>query len=98
MEFRKHLVEFKMLGYTVLVVFRHRFEKCEHEFDRRSNWIGGYQLGFWFKINRVVGKRGFKNPDNWSKNTINEYMIGFHGIIFKSWITIQKGAMILNDK
>lgn len=96
MDLRQKLIRrWKIFGYNFTFVLRHRWEIETEVMGNYSNWIGGYQLGFWFKRHQVVGSKGFKDPKNWSKNHVNEYMLGFHGIVFKCWITVQKGAMVL---
>ena len=46
-----------------------------------------YRIGLWFRKNRIVGSKNFNKPKEWSKNLINEYMLGVDLIICKVWIT-----------
>lgn len=87
----------KIFGYNFKFVFRHRFEneddaeKLIHKFTMWGEW----RLGFFFRRNRLVGKKEFSKPKKWGKNLVNEIMIGIDLLICKMWVTVSKGAMTL---
>ncbi len=77
-------------------VFRHRYEKeadgskimFRHEF---RDW----RLGFFFKKNKIVGKKVLSKPDKWKNGLVNYYMLGIDLLICKAWVTFDReGARI----
>ena len=89
--------EIKILGYDFVFVFRHRYEKEDDDtlIDNFTMW-SKWELGFFFKRYKVVGKRNFRKPNEWNNNTVNEYMLGINLLWCKTWFTISKGTMKLN--
>lgn len=91
------LKEIKIFGYDVLFVFRHRYEKNDDGnklLESMTMW-GEWRLGFFFKLNKMVGKKNFKSPKKWKNNLVNHIMIGIDLLWCKAWITISKGTMKL---
>lgn len=90
--------EVKILGYDFEFVFRHRYEKDDEgkrllrSFTMWSEW----ELGFFFKSNKVVGKRNFSKPKEWKNNLVNSYMLGINLLWGKAWFTVSKGTMKIN--
>jgi len=95
-----YLKEFKIFDYDILFVFRHRYEKDDdgekliNTFTMWREW----RLGFFFKKNKAVGKKNFKNPKKWKNNLVNHIMIGIDLLWCKTWVTISKGTIKLEIK
>ena len=83
-----------ILGLDFTFVFRHRYEKDGESklLDKFTMW-NDWKLGFFFKRMKVVGKKNFNKPEEWSKNTVYEYMLGVNLLICKAWFTVSKGTM-----
>lgn len=86
--------EVKILGYDFVFVFRHRYEKDDENklLDNHTMWRE-WELGFFFKRNKVVGKRNFSSPKKWHDNLVKEYMLGVNLLWCKAWFTVSKGSM-----
>lgn len=98
---KKIIKKLKLFGYDFTWVVRHRWEKDA------NNVFGNYEahkikrgpsLGIWFKKNRAVGKKNFKDPKKWESNLVNSYMLGADLIVAKTWLNFSKGAMKLKMK
>lgn len=90
-----YLKEFKIFGYDILFVFRHRYEKDddgEKLLNDMTMWRE-WRLGFFFKLNKMVGKKNFSSPKEWHKHLVNHIMIGIDLLWCKAWITISKGSV-----
>ena len=67
---------------NISLVLRHRFEKRKR-FDRTfTRW----EVGLWFKRNKIVGRNNFNTPKEWSSNFVNSYKLGVEMLLFKAWI------------
>jgi len=55
-----------------------------------------WELGLWYKRYKVVGRKNF-NKLEWNNNLVYEYMVGINLLWVKTWMTIEKGAMILGN-
>jgi len=81
----------------ITIVGKYRYSK-----DRKS--IEGFtdfrdwRIAIWFKSSKIVGKKDFKNPKNWDKNLVNDYMLGFDLLIIRGWISWSSGGMHLEIK
>lgn len=76
---------------NISLVLRHRFEK-EKQFDLTfTKW----EIGVWFKRNKIVGRNNFGNPEEWRNNLVNSYMIGAEMLLFKVWVKWNFNGMIL---
>lgn len=86
-------------GLDFTFVFRHRYEKDEDNklIDKFTMWRE-WELGFFFKRMKIVGKKNFNKPKEWGNNLVNEYMLGVNLLLCKAWFTVNKGAMDLNLK
>jgi hypothetical protein len=84
----------KIGDFTLISVFKHRFEKKNH---MRSDFRG-WSLGIWFERSKIVGKIDFSNPKKWSSRLVNSYMIGMNLLICKFWITWDFGGMHIKEK
>ena len=75
-------------------VFRHKWDsKDEIRFNSEFRY---YQLGLWFKRNKIVGSKNFNKPKEWGNNLVNDYMIGVNLIICKVWVSFNIGGKSLN--
>lgn len=91
----KHL---KMKRINIQFVFRHKFEKeTEDNLIDKVLWRE-YRLGLWFKRDKMVGEKDFKNPAKWNINLVNSYMFGVDLIWCKMWVEVNRGGMILKEK
>lgn len=90
--------EIKILGYDFVFVFRHRYEKDDegnkilYSFTMWNEW----ELGFFFKRMKVVGKKNFNRPKEWGNNLVYQYMLGVNLLWCKMWFTVSKGTMKIN--
>jgi hypothetical protein len=70
--------------------FRHKWDeinKTSYRMDFRT-----YELGLWFRKDRIVGAKDFKTPKKWKLNMVNDYNIGINLIVFKFWISFNYGG------
>ena len=74
---------------NITFVFRHKWDD-KTTFNTLFNQ---YRIGFWFKKNKIVGKKMINNPNEWGKNLVNSYMIGIDIIICKLWIEFDINGM-----
>jgi len=75
-------------------VFRHRFERHEGVEKFWNNFeFRAWELGLWYKHNKMVGKKEFKTPAKWKNNLVSSHMIGINLILCKTWIEFNKGGM-----
>jgi len=90
-----------VFGLNFTFVFRHRYEKDEENIllNKFTMW-NKWELGFFFKHSKIVGKRRFSVPKEWKNNLVSEYMFGINLLICKIWFTVSRGAMKLkvNEK
>ena len=76
---------------NITLVLRHRFEK-KRRFDRTfTKW----EIGLWFKKDKMVGVNSFDKPENWKNNHVNSYMLGVNLLLFKAWINWDFNGMHL---
>ena len=74
-------------------VFRHRWDKVD-KLKFYSEFYE-YRIGIWFKRSKIVGSKNCNDPKEWSRNTVNDYMIGINLIICKMWVSFNRGGMFL---
>ncbi len=72
-------------------------EQLEELFDSMYEWRE-WELGFWYKRYQVVGSKNFHKVNEWDNNLVYEYMLGINLLWVKAWVTVQKGAMVLDNK
>lgn len=72
-------------------VFRYKWDDIDKM--RYNSEFREYEIGFWFKKNRIVGNKDFKQPKEWANNLVNQYMFGINLLICKMWLTFDKGGM-----
>jgi hypothetical protein len=77
-------------------VYRYRYEKykdnSERLFKHHTMWRE-WQLGLFFRRNKIVGKKNFNKPKEWGNNLVTQYMVGIDLLIWKLWFTVHKGGM-----
>jgi len=73
-------------GLRINLIFKHRWQKLEH--FEYNTWKS-YELGLWFKKNKVVSKP-LKGPAVLGPGgkTSNAYMFGINLLVVKMWIDI----------
>jgi hypothetical protein len=73
-------------------VFKHMWQNDnkKYNFDFRD-----YRFGFWFRVDKIVGSNNFNKPKEWSNNLVNSYMFGIDLIVYKFWISFDRGGMYL---
>ncbi len=76
---------------NISLVLRHRFEK-QKGFDRTFD---RWEVGLWFKKNKMVGRNNFSKPNEWENNLVNSYMLGVELILFRVWINWDFNGMHL---
>jgi len=87
---------FKIGRTKIVLVGKYRYgkkEKQDHlsKFTEWSKW----NLGIWFRRNKIVGAKNFKDPNKWGQNLVNDYMLGIDLLIVKGWINWNRGGMSL---
>jgi len=80
--------------FTMISVFKHRFEKSK---TWRSDFRG-WSLGLWFEKSKMVGRKDFSNPKRWKDGLVNSYTIGMDLLVCKFWITWDFGGMHIEEK
>lgn len=80
--------------FTMISVFKHRFEKSKTWRSDFRDW----SLGVWFEKSKMVGKRDFSNPKKWENEMVNSYTIGINLLICKFWISWDFGGMHIEEK
>jgi hypothetical protein len=90
------IVSFKIRRTKIVLVGKYRFSKKSKNdlLSRFTYWID-WRIALWFRRNKIVGAKDFKNPKNWESNLVNDYMLGFDFLIFKGWINWNTGGMAL---
>ena len=82
---------FKIGRCNISLVLRHRFEK-QKRFDRTfTRW----EVGLWYKKNKIVGRNNFNKPNEWGNNLVNSYMLGVELLLFRAWINWDFNGMHL---
>jgi hypothetical protein len=78
---------FKISSCNINTVFRHRWDsKDKNERLENMTMWREYALGFWYKRSKIIGCTNFNNHKKWK--SVNLYMFGFNGIVFKTWFTL----------
>jgi hypothetical protein len=77
--------------FEIVFVFKHKWQETNKLL--RNHELRNYNLGLWFKMNKVVGKKDFNKPDKWNDNLVNNYMIGIDLIICTAWVDFNIGGM-----
>jgi hypothetical protein len=75
-------------------VFRHKWD-TKSKMMKYNLEFRDYRVGIWFKVSKIVGSKNFNNPQKWSDNLVNDYMIGVDLIICKMWVEFNRGGMSL---
>jgi len=81
-------------NFTLISVFKHRFEKSKTWRSDFRDW----SLGVWFKRSMIVGKKDFSNPKKWGDGMVSSYTIGINLLICKFWISWDFGGMHIEEK
>jgi hypothetical protein len=88
----------KQIGkLNISFVFHHRFEKKDDYIFHSTNFRD-WKISIWFKKDKIVGRKNFKNPKDWDKHLVNNYMIGIDLLIIKFWISFDYGGMYIEEK
>jgi len=85
------ITKFNLRKTKIVFVGKYRYDKNMSELDRLSTWRD-WSISLWFKRNKVVGSKNFKDTKNWNNNLVNSYMLGIDFLIVKGWINWSKGA------
>ena len=80
--------------FTMISVFKHRFEKSK---TWRSDFRG-WSLGLWFEKSKMVGRKDFSNPKRWKDGLVNSYTVGMNLLVCKFWVTWDFGGMHIEEK
>lgn len=90
---------FKIGKAKIVLVGKYRYseEQKKDLISRNTTW-NKWSLGLWFKRSKVVGSKNFKDPNKWSQNLVNDYMLGIDLLIFQGWINWNRGGMVLEIK
>ena len=84
----------KIGDFTLISVFKHRFEKSK---TWRSDFRG-WSLGLWFEKSKMVGRKDFSNPKRWKDGLVNSYTIGMNLLVCKFWISWDFGGMHIEEE
>ena len=80
--------------FTLISVFKHRFEKKKTLRSDFRDW----SLGVWFEKSKMVDKKNFSNPKKWGDGMVSSYTIGINLLICKFWISWDFGGMHIEEK
>jgi hypothetical protein len=75
-------------------VGKYRYSKIQKRADNFMDFRD-WRIGIWFKKNKIVGRNNFSDPKNWKDNFVDNYTVGFDLLIFRWWVTWDKGGMHL---
>jgi hypothetical protein len=79
------VAKIKIKKFNITFVFRHRWD--EKNKSRFGSDFREYGLGIWFRPTKIVGRTNVQNHKEWSKNLVNDYMIGVDLIVCKAWVS-----------
>ena len=86
----------KIFGYDFTFVGKCRYgkpkDKKEDFLGRHTDWRD-WKIGLFFRRTKVVGRKNFSTPKEWSNNFCKRYMFGIDLLIIMGWFTVCKGAM-----
>jgi hypothetical protein len=82
----------KIGNLNIRGTLRHRFEKEDHPLDNYAMW-SKWDIGLWARRSKAVGKKNFKNPNEWRDHLRSVYTVGINLLIVKMWIDIDRGVM-----
>lgn len=90
------ITRFKIRRTKIVLVGKYRYSKKQKadylsQFTTWNKW----KLGVWFRKNKIVGAKNFKDPNKWGQNLVNDYMLGIDILIFQGWINWNRGGMAL---
>ena len=77
--------------------FRHKWDSMSKS-NPISSGFKKYELGIWFRCNKVVGKTNFRDPNKWGENTVNQFTFGVRLLVCKIWFTVDRDAMRFETK
>jgi len=83
----------KIGNFTLVAVFKHRFEKRKSLRTDFRDWT----LGIWFERSKMVGKKDFSSPKKWGEGLVNSYMAGVNLLICRFWISWDFGGIHLEE-
>ena len=83
----------KIGNLEFVFVWKYRYSKNPGELDRFTTWRE-WNLGFFFKQNKIVGQRNSNKLKEWDKNLLKQYMVGLNLLIWKVWFTVNKGKTL----
>jgi hypothetical protein len=90
----------KQIGkFRIAFVFHYRFEKQEDEAQEyifRLTHFRDWRISIWFKRSKIVGMKNFRNPKEWNKHLVGNYMIGVDLLIITFWVSFDYGGMYMN--
>ena len=81
------ITRFHIKKTKIVLVGKYRFTKKEKVdlIAQHTTWAK-WNLGIWFRKNKIVGMKQANDPKKWGKNLINDYMLGIDLLIFQGWI------------
>jgi hypothetical protein len=76
-----------------VLVWKYRYSKKEKD-DLLSSFTtwNRWNLGLWFKRNKIVGAKEANKPSKWKNNLVRDYLLGIDLLIFKGWINWNTGS------
>jgi len=92
------ITRFRILKTKIVLVGKFKYSKKEKEdmLSKHTTW-NEYNLGIWFKKNRIVGAKNVNKPSKWGNNLVNDYMVGINLFIVKGWINWNTGGASMNS-
>lgn len=83
----------KIRNFTLISVFKHRFEKSKTWRSDFREW----SLGVWFEKSKMVGRKDFSSPKKWGEELVNSYEVGMDLLICRFWVSWDFGGMHLEE-
>lgn len=90
------ITRFKIRRTKIVLVGKYRYSKKEKEdhLSKFTTW-NSWKIGLWFRRNKIMGVKNFKDPRKWGQNLVNDYMLGFDFLIVTGWINWNTSGMSL---
>lgn len=77
----------------ITFVLRYRWEKKKSIYTEMTIWRE-WELGMWFKKQKIVSCKDYKHPTRWNSNLVNSYMIGINLLWIKLWVEFNNNGKL----
>ena len=90
------IARFHIRKTKFVLIGKYRYSKKEKEdlIAQSTTWQK-WNIGIWFRKNKIVGWGIPYDPKKWGSGLVNDYMLGIDLLIFQGWINWNTGGMAL---